>query len=114
MTGIIMQLIKLLPNPLPDTCHVYDAHGVLWRSGLDLDANGSLDLASADRITEMDRSYLKDPDGSWFERSTTTVYPDAGFSGRLHPSEQLDQQPEYTFQLERKLPELYILQQGAF
>ncbi len=55
-------------------CFAYDSVGNLVRSGLDIDDNGQLDPASADRITDSDRQYAL-ASGAWFEVSTTKVYP---------------------------------------
>ncbi|MGJ8653801.1 MAG: RHS repeat domain-containing protein [Opitutaceae bacterium] len=58
-----------------DTLYNYDSMGELNLSGLDINDNGTLDLASADRITGTDRSYMLDS-GAWFDVSSTTVYPE--------------------------------------
>ena len=60
----------------PKTHYLYDNHGQLRRSGLDLNADGQLTLASNDRITDSARSYSLQ-NNAWFELSTTKLYPDA-------------------------------------
>ncbi len=57
-----------------DTRYEYDSMGNRVRSGLDVDDNGQLDLASEDRITDSVRIYGLEG-GAWFDVSTTTVYP---------------------------------------
>ena len=53
--------------------YVYDELGTLIRSGLDVNGNGSLDLASSDRITDSSILYIQN-NGSWWQESSTSVY----------------------------------------
>ncbi len=57
-----------------DSLYEYDSAGDMVLSGLDVDGDGQLVLASTDRISASSRSWLLE-DGSWFDVSTTTVYP---------------------------------------
>ena len=53
--------------------YVYDELGTLIRSGLDVNGNGTLDLASSDRITDSSVLYTQN-NGSWWQESSTSVY----------------------------------------
>jgi|GEM_PF-1435182 len=59
-----------------DTLYEYDSLSNLIRTGIDIDDNASLDLASTDRITDTDRFMEQDGAGDWFDVTTTTVYPE--------------------------------------
>lgn len=59
------------------TLYTYDPLGQLARSGLDIDDNGTLDLASNDRITDTDRSF-ENWNSQWWVRAQTTGYLTAG------------------------------------
>jgi RHS repeat-associated protein len=52
----------------------YNAWQQAYRTGLDLNANGSLDPASTDRITETDSVFEKDGSGAWWTKATTKAY----------------------------------------
>ena len=52
---------------------VYDALGRAIRTGLDVTGNGTLDLASADRISESDQT-IEFLDDAWWARSETRQY----------------------------------------
>ena len=54
---------------------VYDELGKLFRSGIDVDNNGTLDLASNDRIEDADSCYEKDIDGTWWAKGVASIYP---------------------------------------
>lgn len=62
---------------LADMLYEYDEMGELVRSGLDVNTNGTLglaaDLASEDRITEIESGY-EPVGGVWWQDTTTTVY----------------------------------------
>ncbi len=57
--------------------HEYDELGNRIRSGLDMDNNGQLDLASSDRITDSDTTFTQ-TGGQWYAATLQQVYPDAG------------------------------------
>jgi RHS repeat-associated protein len=59
-----------------DTLYIYGTSGELIRSGLDVNDDGQLVLASNDRITDSERIYSLES-GAWFDLSTTQVYPTA-------------------------------------
>lgn len=61
------------------TLYQYNSLGQVYRSGLDYDNNGTLNLASNDRITESD-SYLESYSGAWWMRTDTKTYPTLGLS----------------------------------
>ncbi|MEM7790417.1 MAG: RHS repeat-associated core domain-containing protein [Verrucomicrobiota bacterium] len=69
-----------------DTCYEYDELSNLVRSGLDLDGNGQLDLASSDRITDTDGLMEQDGSGDWFAVTRTTVYPAVGSDAAVQVS----------------------------
>lgn len=63
---------------LSRTIYEYDTLGNLTRAGLDANNDGTLTLASMDRITDYDRSYQEETIGTddiWFLTETTTTYP---------------------------------------
>jgi RHS repeat-associated protein len=73
-------LIKKTETEMADTLHVYDSARQMIRTGLDLDQNGSLGLASADRITEEETYFWEDLSGNWWRTTQERVYPDAGLA----------------------------------
>ena len=52
----------------------YDDLGNRVRSGTDVDQNGSLTLASMDRISDTVRGYVKE-DGDWYDQTVQIFYP---------------------------------------
>ncbi|MDD2764840.1 MAG: hypothetical protein PHE83_12795, partial [Opitutaceae bacterium] len=58
----------------PDQLHVYNSQGLLIRSGLDLNANGTLDDASNDRITTRDTWFATDGLG-WCRYDQAGTFP---------------------------------------
>ena len=70
-------LIKETETELADTLHVYDAARQRFRSGLDLDQNGQLTLASSDRITEEEAYFWQGPANHWWRTLQARVYPEA-------------------------------------
>jgi RHS repeat-associated protein len=73
------QLTKRTQPGLADTLYSYDTLGALFREGLDVGANGILDLASSDRITERGYTFFT-TGGNWWRRETTTTYATASSS----------------------------------
>lgn len=67
---------------LADTLYEYDPVGNIIRSGLDINDNGILDLASEDRITETDQLY-QFSEGIWYDQSISKVYPLANDSSSV-------------------------------
>ena len=61
---------------LADELVTYDELGDAYRRGYDMDANGSLDSGSTDRITETSRFY--EDDGGWWQVGTNSVYQEDG------------------------------------
>lgn len=68
------QLTKTTETGLADKLVVYNAWQQLFRTGLDLNANGTLDLASSDRISESDTLFEKDSNGAWWLKTTSKTY----------------------------------------
>lgn len=64
----------------------YDVLGNVVRSGLDVDKNNSLDLASMDRITDSDSNYWNDGT-DWWRVGTSITYPKDGLATALQVSE---------------------------
>ncbi|MEM8895540.1 MAG: RHS repeat-associated core domain-containing protein, partial [Bacteroidota bacterium] len=66
-------LVKESQTERADTLHEYDALANPIRSGRDMNGNGSLDLASSDRVTDFDtvQEYIN---GDWFAVTTNVVY----------------------------------------
>jgi YD repeat-containing protein len=73
------QLAKRVETGLADTLYSYDTLGALFREGLDVGANGALDLASSDRITERGYTFFT-TGGNWWRRETTSTYATASSS----------------------------------
>ncbi|MEG2075905.1 MAG: hypothetical protein RRY34_05310, partial [Victivallaceae bacterium] len=73
----LSQLIKSTTPGMASTLYEYNDLGELLRSGLDVDNNGTLDLASSDRIQESEHSFVK-LDNSWYDESKSLVYGTAG------------------------------------
>ena len=71
------RLARTTQTGLADTLHEYDELGELVRTGQDADGNGTLDLASGDRITETTSAYTQDNSNAWWARSTQSVYATA-------------------------------------
>ena len=72
------QLIRTERSGQADTLYEYDALGTLFRTGLDLDGDGVLTLASNDRISETAGEYLQDADDDWWRVETHKIYAVAG------------------------------------
>jgi RHS repeat-associated protein len=67
------QLWKKTQTGLADTLYEYDSVGNMTRSGLDISDNGTLDLASADRISDRDTVFsLVSTD--WWQITTNKTY----------------------------------------
>jgi RHS repeat-associated protein len=64
---------------LASTLYQYDAFGVVNRSGLDVDNNGVLSLASNDRIGDSNVTFEL-YNGAWWKKTTTIAYRTAGQS----------------------------------
>ncbi|MDD5678394.1 MAG: hypothetical protein PHW60_10455 [Kiritimatiellae bacterium] len=67
------QLIKTTTSGQADTLYAYDDMGNQIRSGLDVDANGTLDLTGTDRITETDKAYVQ-ISNDWFLQTANKLY----------------------------------------
>jgi RHS repeat-associated protein len=71
------QLVSTKVGSLASTLNIYDSFGQLFRSGIDVNNNGTLDLASMDRISEQSTSFVKDGSGTWWEVTSNIAYPNA-------------------------------------
>ena len=67
------QLTKVESTGQADTLYEYDELGNRTRSGLDVNENGILDLASADRIQETDSRYVESG-SNWWQEVEQRVY----------------------------------------
>jgi len=67
------RLEKTITPGQADTLVEYDELGNQTRSGLDINANGSLDLTSTDRITEKETAYAK-LGSDWWQQTVQKVY----------------------------------------
>lgn len=74
-------------TPVADTVYIYDAMGNLTRTGLDVDGNGLLDLASADRIIDYGSTFAFH-DSAWWSVRTSTLYPVTGAATAIQATEQ--------------------------
>ena len=72
-------LITTTKTGYAPTLFQYDTLGHVVRSGLDYNNDGSLVLASSDRITDTD-TYLESYSSAWWMRTDTKTYPTAGSS----------------------------------
>jgi RHS repeat-associated protein len=70
-------LTKVSSTGNPDTLYAYDDFNNQIRTALDLNANGQIDLASADRVSESETSFVSDA-GQWWSVATSKVYGDSG------------------------------------
>lgn len=68
------QLIRMEQSGLADTLYEYDQLGRVFRSGLDMDGNGTLDLAGTDRVQETDRFYEQDASNNWWRVEISKLY----------------------------------------
>jgi RHS repeat-associated protein len=73
------QLARIEQTGLANTLFTYNTLGELEFSGLDVDKNGSLELASADRITRRDARVVQ-IDGVWWSQQDAQVYQQANSS----------------------------------
>ena len=71
------QLYKVSRPGLADTLFSYDTMGLLFREGLDIGANGTLDLSSSDRITDHTYSLFIDGLGRATRQTSTKTYATA-------------------------------------
>lgn len=81
------QLIKTTTSGRADILYVYDDLGNQFRTGLDIDHNGALELASNDRISETETSYTS-IDNTWWQENTQRVYAEASNSAPTTVSTQ--------------------------
>ena len=68
------RLVRTTQTGLADTLYEYDELGELIRTGQDADGNGTLDLASNDRITDNTTAYMQDNNDDWWLRSEQKLY----------------------------------------
>ncbi len=68
----IGQLIRTSSPGQADTIYVYDQLGNQIQSGLDVDSNNQLDLASMDRIQENQNRYIK-IENNWWQQNSNSV-----------------------------------------
>jgi RHS repeat-associated protein len=67
------QLIKTSTTNKADTLYVYDELGNKVKTGLDINSNGTLDLASMDRINETEIAFANES-SAWWSVKTNKVY----------------------------------------
>ena len=80
------RLNKTTEPGLADTLTVYDTYGNAYRTGLDIDASGTLDTTSStDRLTETDVTFAQDGGGAWW-RVTTSLGFNQASSGTSYTS----------------------------
>ncbi len=69
------QLTKRSETGIADTLYQYDGQGELQYSGLDVNANGSLDLGGMDRVTQVRSQVYNDTSqGAWYLQRQAYVY----------------------------------------
>lgn len=82
------QLYKTTETGLADTLQQYDALGELEFAGLDINGNGSLDLAGTDRVSRVREQFVYQ-DSAWWRQSLKYVYNQASNSTAQLQSESL-------------------------
>ena len=70
--NIAGQLVKETATGMADRLYVYNDLGDLWRSGLDMNGDGELTLASSDKLQQSETVYIKEGD-DWYRSSTSQV-----------------------------------------
>ena len=73
------QLYKKTQTGMADTLYEYDSYGCVSRQGLDVNGNGTLDLASSDRIVESDTVFSLES-SDWWLTTTKKIYATANSS----------------------------------
>ena len=73
------QLYKKTQTGLADILYEYDSYGCVSRQGLDVNGNGTLDLASSDRIVESDTVFSLES-SDWWLTTTKKIYATADSS----------------------------------
>ncbi len=71
---------------IADTLTEYDAMGNATRTGLDVSGNGTLDLASADRVTDTIHTFASH-ESAWWRVVQTKVYPTLNSASAVQVSE---------------------------
>ena len=66
-------IVKISRSGAADTLYAYDEVGNQTRTCLDVNANGTIDLASMDRVSEADTSIVNE-DSAWWQKSVSKVY----------------------------------------
>jgi len=66
-------LIKKTATGVVDELYEYDASGNLIRQGTDVNGNGTLDLASMDRIKEVDQTFITE-NGNLYQQTINKIY----------------------------------------
>ena len=66
-------LIKRTATGVADELYEYDALGNLIRQGTDVNGNGTLDLASMDRIKEVDQIFISE-NGNLYQQTINKIY----------------------------------------
>ncbi len=75
--GATGQTISQVSTGVGNTLFEYDELNKPFRSGIDVDNNGILNLGSSDRITETDEGFLQEG-GQWFSYNRSFVYDQNG------------------------------------
>jgi len=76
------QLVKTESSSSADTLFEYNEAGEQIRSGLDINANGTLDNASMDRISLTETSYVKE-DGAWWQQRSQQLFASDNSTGAV-------------------------------
>ena len=88
------QLTRVEQTNLANTLLVYDGLGQLEYSGLDMNGNGTLDLAGTDRITRT-RTQVVEQGGTWWRQALTYLYNQENTANTVTQSEILDRLVPY-------------------
>jgi RHS repeat-associated protein len=67
------RLVRSSSTGSPDTLYAYDARGEQYRSAMDVDMDGSIDLSGPDRVNESLASFIK-VGAVWYRQSASVIY----------------------------------------
>jgi RHS repeat-associated protein len=74
------QLTEISTPGLAATLYSYTPMGALEMTAVDVNGNGTIDLAGTDRITQTDTAYYEDTNGVWWLKTTQGIYATPGQS----------------------------------
>lgn len=91
------QLSKTSETGLADTLYTYNGMGELDLTGLDVNQNGTLDLAGPDRVSEVKTAVVQE-NGIWWKQTLNYVYNQDNGNTPLLQSESLERLVPYDYE----------------